>query len=465
MLQLPRRSCSSRVLSTCLQRLHRHVRARSLASHAQQWAPNASSDDFGPLTDIEKIMVNSIKATGPLSFATYMQLCLSHPTHGYYMNPQHAVFGTRGDFTTSPEISQVFGELAAVWLLERWMNSAPTRPFRIIELGPGRGTLMDDMLRVFRQFPASRTKLTNVHLIETSPAMRTLQESKLKHAVHGGSPAIVWHDAVDDIPPSPDTYTMLVAHEFFDALPVHLIEKTSHGWHEVLITLSKNQSVRYTMPTAQPTDSALLGDSGKSASKPQVVSSRWMPVLSPTPTATSTLLGNLSPRFANLAVGSRIEVSDTVVKTARSIADLIAQDRVGGCALVVDYGAEHAAGNSLRAFKEHRIVDIFHRPGECDITANVDFALLKESLGHDITSLGTLRQGEFLKRLGVHLRAASLIQAAPSMERKKAIEQGVSRLVDPLGMGGQYAVLGITSEKKGVQGLWPFVDIEHSNNT
>ncbi|KAI6108027.1 S-adenosyl-L-methionine-dependent methyltransferase [Pisolithus sp. B1] len=367
MLQLPRRSCSSRVLSSCLQRPYRHVRTRSVASHAQQWAPSAGSDDFGPLTDIEKIMVNSIKATGPLSFATYMQLCLSHPTHGYYMNPQHAVFGTRGDFTTSPEISQVFGELVA-----------PSRPFRIIELGPGRGTLMDDMLRVFRQFPTSRTKLTNVHL-----------ESKLKHAVHGGSPAIVWHDALDD---------------FFDALPVHLIEKTSHGWHEVLIALSKNQS---------PTGDVLHSDSRKSVPKPHAC-------YPPTPTATSTLLGNLSPRYANLPVGSRIEVSD----------------RVGGCALVVDYGAEHAVGNSLRAFKEHKIVDIFHRPGE-------------------FTSLGTLRQGEFLKRLGVHLRAASLIQAAPTMERKKAIEEGVSRLVDPLGMGGQYAVLGITSEKKGDQGLWP----------
>lgn len=409
-------------------------------------------------------MVNSVKATGPLSFATYMQLCLSHPTHGYYMNPQHAVFGRRGDFTTSPEISQVFGELLAVWLLERWMNSAPSQPFRIIELGPGRGTLMDDMLRVFRQLPASRAKLTNVHLAETSPAMRALQESKLKHTVHEGSPGIAWHDALDDIPRSPDTYTMVVAHEFFDALPVHLIEKTSHGWREVLIALSQDQSVRYAMPTAHPTENALHGDSRKTASKPQAVSSRWTPVLSPTPTATSTLLGNLSPRFANLPVGSRIEVSGAVVKTARSIAEVIMQDNVGGCALVVDYGAEHATGSSLRAFKEHKIVDIFHRPGECDITANVDFALLKESLGHDVTSLGTLRQGEFLERLGVQLRAASLIRAAPTMERKKAIEDDVSRLVDPLGMGGQYAVLGITSEKKGDQGCWPFLDVEHNNN-
>ncbi|KAI6042564.1 S-adenosyl-L-methionine-dependent methyltransferase [Pisolithus marmoratus] len=417
-------------LSSWLRRPHCRVRSRSLASRAQQWTPNASSDDFGPLTDIEKIMVNSVKATGPLSFATYMQLCLSHPIHGYYMNPQHAVFGTRGDFTTSPEISQVFGELVAVWMLEQWMSLAPSQPFRIVELGPGRGTLMDDMLRVFRRFPASRTKLANMHLVETSPAMRALQESKLKHTVHDGSPGFVWHDALDDIPRSPDTYTMIVAHEFFDALPVHLIEKTCRGWHEVLIAPSKDQT-----------------DSSENVSRPQALSSRWTPVLSPTPTATSTLLGNVSPRFATLPS----------VKTARSIAELIAHDRAGGCALVIDYGAEHAAGNSLR--------DIFHRPGECDITANVDFALLKESLGHNVISLGTLRQGEFLKRLGVQLRATSLVRAAPTTERKKAIEDGVNRLVDPLGMGDQYAVLGITSEKKGDQGVWPFVDLGHGNNT
>ncbi|KAI6155219.1 DUF185-domain-containing protein [Pisolithus tinctorius] len=462
MLRLAHRGCSSRVLSSWLQRPQCQAWTRTLATHTQQSTLDAScSDDFGPLTDIEKIMVNSVKATGPFSFATYMQLCLSHPIHGYYMNPQHAVFGTRGDFTTSPEISQVFGELVAVWMLERWMNLAPSQPFRVVELGPGRGTLMDDMLRVFRQFPAARAKLTNVHLVETSPAMRTLQESKLKHIVHNGSPGLVWHDALDDVPRSPNTYTILVAHEFFDALPVHLIEKTSHGWHEVLIALSKDQSVRYTIPSAQSTGSVLRSASPDGASKPQVVSSRWTPVLSPTPTATSTLLGNVSPRFSKLPVGSRIEVSGAAVKTVRSIAELITHDGVGGCALVIDYGAEHAVGNSLRAFKEHKIVDIFHRPGECDITANVDFALLKESFGHNVTPLGTLCQGEFLKRLGVQLRAASLIRAAPTTERKKAIEDGVNRLVDPLGMGGQYAVLGMTSEKKGGpphQGVWPFVD-------
>ncbi|KAL4064356.1 S-adenosyl-L-methionine-dependent methyltransferase [Scleroderma yunnanense] len=440
----------------------------SCRRYAHRSIPNSRVDAFGSLTEIEKIMMDSVRATGPLSFATYMQLCLSHPVHGYYMNPEHAVFGARGDFITSPEISQVFGELLAVWMLEQWMTTAPSLPFRIVELGPGRGTLMDDMLRVFRQFPAARAKVTNVHLVETSPAMRTLQQSKLQSSVKNGSPKLVWHDALDEVPRSGDMYTMLVAHEFFDALPVHVIEKTSRGWHEVLIAPSTDQNIRYTMADARSAGSVLLpASSTDTTSKPRAVSSRWTRVLSPTPTATSTLLGNVSPRFANLPVGSRIEVSGVGVKSARSIADLIGSDgreeNVSGCALVVDYGAEHAVGNSLRGFKDHKIVDVFHHPGESDITANVDFALLKESLGPQVTPLGTLRQGEFLNRLGIQLRAASLVRSATAAERKKIIEEDVSRLVDPLGMGDQYAVLGIISNKKGGprnQGVWPFVDIE-----
>lgn len=385
------------------------------------------------------------------------------------MNPKHAVFGTRGDFTTSPEISQVFGELMAVWMLEQWMTTTPSMPFRIVELGPGRGTLMDDILRVFRQLPAARAKLTSIHLVETSPAMRTLQGSKLLSSVQNNSLKLVWYDALDEVPRSRDTYTMLVAHEFFDALPVHVIEKTPRGWHEVLIAPSTDHSIRYTTPDPGSTGSVLPTSSSSIPPKPPTSSSRWTPVLSPTPTASAALLGNASPRFSKLPVGSRIEVSGAGVKSARSVADLIGSDggeeSASGCALIVDYGAEHAVGNSLRGFKDHKIVDIFHRPGECDITANVDFALLKESLGPHVTPLGTLRQGEFLNRMGIQLRTASLIRAATTPERRKVIEEGVNRLVDPLGMGGQYAVLGITSNKKvgpRDQGVWPFVDVEAS---
>ncbi|KAF8556235.1 DUF185-domain-containing protein [Imleria badia] len=404
-------------------------------------------------------MADTVKATGPLSFATYMQLCLSHPVHGYYMKPTHPVFGARGDFVTSPEISQVFGEVLALWMIGRWM-SAGSKPFRIVELGPGRGTLMDDFLRVVRQLPAARTSLDSVHLVETSPTMRALQRTTLRTAHERARIAFSWHDALDEIPRRDDRFTMLVAHEFFDALPVHVIEKTTQGWHEVLIAPANDPSIRYARPSSavlSPTPSAPLAPL-------QPLSPRWTRVLSPTPTASSTLLGHASPRFAALPVGARIEVSGASIKATRQIASLLSPSETqgkdgrggGGCALVIDYGAEKAVGHSLRAFKEHEIVDVFHRPGECDVTANVDFALLKEVLSDLVTPHGTLSQGTFLNEVGLQLRADRLIKAAPTEERKTAIAESVNRLVDPLGMGGQYAVLGITATPK-EEAVWPFL--------
>ncbi|KAF9243450.1 S-adenosyl-L-methionine-dependent methyltransferase [Melanogaster broomeanus] len=438
------------------------TRSRTFADHATQ-CHASTSDAFGDMTEIEKIMANSIRATGPLSFSTYMQLCLSHPVHGYYMKPEHAVFGTRGDFTTSPEISQVFGELLAVWMIQEWLNAAGSKPFRIVELGPGRGTLMDDMLRVVCQLPAVREKLTSLHLVETSGSMRALQREKLHNAKEASGFELSWHDSIDDVPHREETYTMLVAHEFFDALPVHVLEKTAQGWHEVLISLSNDPSIKYAMPSSPTSGSGVLIPPSTSP-KLQAVSSRWTRVLSPTPTASSALLGHTSPRFATLPVGSRIEVSGPSVKIARRIAELIRGvegGSAGGCALVIDYGGEKVFGNSLRAFKEHKIVDIFHRPGECDITANVDFALLKEVLGDlGYTPRYALTRG-FLNRLGVRLRAANLMQSARTEERKTAIADGVNRLVDPLGMGGQYAVLGVTGSPNGAskEAVWPFMEV------
>ncbi|KAF8121754.1 S-adenosyl-L-methionine-dependent methyltransferase [Boletus edulis] len=407
-------------------------------------------------------MADTVKATGPLSFATYMQLCLSHPVHGYYKNPSNPVFGARGDFVTSPEISQVFGEVLALWMIGRWM-SAGSKPFRIVELGPGRGSLMADILRVVHQLPAVRPHLDSVHLVETSPTMRAFQRTTLRTAPDSeGRVALMWHDALDEVPHRDDLFTMLVAHEFFDALPVH---KTTQGWHEVLIAPANDPGIRYARPSGVLTPSSSSSSSSSSGPPPalQSVSPRWTRVLSPTPTASSTLLGHASPRFAALPVGARIEVSGASIKVARQIAELLSSshsdsehDSGSGCALVIDYGAEKAVGNSLRAFKEHEIVDVFHRPGECDVTANVDFALLKEVLADLVTPHGTLSQGTFLNEVGVQLRADRLIKAAPTGERRTAIAESVNRLVDPLGMGGQYAVLGMTTTPK-EEAVWPFL--------
>lgn len=418
-----------------------------------------SGDSFGALTDVEKIMLDSVKATGPISFSTFMQLSLGHPTHGYYMKPEHAVFGTQGDFITSPEISQVFGELVALWMIKQWMDTDVKVPFRIVELGPGRGTLMDDMLRVLKQLPAARGKLKSVHLVESSATMRALQESKLGKASQEGNFKIMWHDAIEEIEHEEDVFTMLVAHEFFDALPVNVIERTQQGWHEVLIAPSSDPSIKYAMPSPESDQN--------SDSPPQLHhSSRWTRVLSPTPTASSTLLGLASPRFFSLPVGTRIEVSRASMNQARGIGKLI-NTKSGGCALVIDYGADNAFDNSLRAFKQHKIVDIFCSPGECDVTSNVDFALLKESMADLVSTHGPISQRNFLTCMGIEIRAAALVRSASSLERKKAIEDGTRRLIDPLGMGEQYKVLGAVAKSTGEEGqevgeVWPFTIIQNS---
>ncbi|KAG1739172.1 S-adenosyl-L-methionine-dependent methyltransferase [Suillus paluster] len=431
-----------------------------------------SGDSFGALTDVEKIMLDSVKATGPISFSTFMQLSLGHPTYGYYMKPEHAVFGTQGDFVTSPEISQMFGELVALWMIKQWMDTNVKVPFRVVELGPGRGTLMEDIIRVsdiervviyfspssfqvLNQLPATPGKLKSVHLVESSVSMRASQEGKLRKASQEDGFEIMWHDAIEEIEHEEDVFTMLVAHEFFDALPVNVIERTQQGWNEVLIAPSSDPSIKYTMPSSE--------SDSKPVSPPQFqpMSSRWTRVLSPSPTGSSTLLGLASPRFSSLPIGTRIEVSRASMNHARNIGKLIGT-KGGGCALIVDYGADKAFGDSLRAFKQHKIVDLFCRPGECDVTANVDFGLLKESMADLVSTHGPISQRDFLTRMGIEIRAGALMRSASSPERKKAIEEGANRLVDPLGMGEQYKVLGVVAksseEGQAVDEVWPFTN-------
>ncbi|KAF8623719.1 hypothetical protein AX17_007416 [Amanita inopinata Kibby_2008] len=378
-----------------------------------------------------------------------MQLCLTHPTDGYYTNPSNPVFGARGDFITNPEISQVFGELVGIWLLSQWINAGKPSAVRLIELGPGRATLMDDVLRVMSQLKSLRSPLKHLHLIESSSAMRSIQEITLRPAVEKLGCDISWHNTLEELGPSPDIFTMLIAHEFFDALPIHILQKTEAGWHEVMIASQDSVSAKV--------DTSTMKES--LAAHP-----RLRTVLSPTPSLVSTLLGSSSPRFELLPIGSTIEVSPSSFKIAHKIGGVMAGPKEGnssgGCALIIDYGGDKVYGNSFRAFKNHKIVDVFHRPGECDLTANVDFAYIKEAMSNLVDVHGPLSQAKFLERMGLPLRVAALMRSAPSDERRKTIRDAADRLVDHAGMGSQYQVLGITSRiplgKEQV--VWPFVN-------
>ncbi|KAF8633097.1 hypothetical protein AX15_001514 [Amanita polypyramis BW_CC] len=419
-------------------------RARWLSS-----VRHLTSSSVSPLTKVEKIILDNIKATGPIPVSTYMQLCLTHPTHGYYTNPANPVFGTRGDFITSPEISQVFGELVGIWLLSQWANAGRPSALRLIELGPGRGSLMDDVLRVMSQLAPLGTPLKHLHLIESSRAMRSVQEKKLESNVQKLGCEVSWHNTLEELQPSPHTFTMLIAHEFFDALPIHVLQKKEAGWHEVMIGSQEN--IRPSEGGAQPMQSSCPC---------------LKRVLSPIPTAASSLLGLSSPRFKNLPQGSTIEVSPSSFKIARKVGELLASHgesaSLGGCALIIDYGGDKVYGDSFRAFKDHKIVDIFHNPGECDLTANVDFAYIKEAISDLAAVHGPLSQADFLERMGLSLRISVLARSAASDERREGIRVAARRLVDRTGMGSQYQVLGVTRgvQEAGKGVVWPFVGKE-----
>ncbi|KAI0649421.1 DUF185-domain-containing protein [Trametes meyenii] len=415
-------------------------------------------------TEVEKILLDTIKATGPISFATYMQMCLSHPTAGYYMQASKPVIGREGDFITSPEISQVFGELLAIWLLSQWQSLGSRRKIRLIELGPGRGTLMHDVLRTLSQFPSTRIATSDIHLVETSLTMRATQKEKLSSMAQTHGWKLHWNDSIDDIRPDASEYTLVLAHEFFDALPFHLLQKTHRGWQEVLLASGPDPAV----PT-------VLRPGGNSpsldfSSSPTISSnvSRFRQVLSPAPTPSSTLLGLSSPRYQKLPVGSRIEVSPASFKIARRIAELLYDAETGGTqsagnALIIDYGGEKVYGNSFRAFKNHKIVDPFQLPGQCDLTVNVDFAYLKEATADLVMNHGPLSQQAFLIRMALQSRVDALKAAAKDEEHRKHIDQAALRLVDPSGMGSQYQIMGMSGKKADADKLsmeerWPFIE-------
>ncbi|KAJ6610722.1 S-adenosyl-L-methionine-dependent methyltransferase [Mycena sp. CBHHK59/15] len=389
-----------------------------------------------PVTHIEKIIMDGIKATGPISVSTYMQLCLSHPTLGYYMNPHNPVFGSSGDFITSPEISSIFGEMLGVWLMSQWQQSSQL-PIRVIELGPGRGTLMYDVLRVLGRF--ARNKLKSVHLVETSPTMRALQRKILSSPAEKYGCTLEWHDSIEQISPNSEEYTMFIAHEFFDALPIHVIEKTDEGWQELLVALAESDSEGDPYP-------------------------RLRYVMAP-PTAASTVLGLSSKRFSTLGGGLRIEVSPSSFKTMRKLGTLIrgepaaideSQPSSRGCGLIVDYGDTRVFKRSFRAFKSHEIVDPFHMPGECDLTANVDFSYLKEAVDDIVTVHGPIPQAAFLEGMGLQIRIEQQIFDSSDDDERAAIRQVGHRLINPTGMGREYMVMGITGHGRGEENFWPF---------
>ena len=347
-----------------------------------------------------------ITREGPISVANYMQACLADEREGYYTSRQP--IGASGDFVTSPEVSQIFGELLGLWAVAVWQSMGEPKSIVVAELGPGRGTLLADAARSWLSVKhfAGCVSLT---LVETSPLLREIQRKTL-HAVHQ---PIQWCETIDEVPRGRPF--IVLANEFIDALPIRQLVRRGSAWRELCVGLS-----------AQGKPVFMDGDIVDDSTLPAATEGSVLEMRS----ATAPLLASLAARAREIPLA----------------------------ALFIDYGhAKSGLGDTLQAVRGHRYADPLAFPGKTDLTAHVDFAALKheaEALG--LRAYGPMSQGEFLLKLGLSERRDRLLETARP-EQRELIASGASRLVDRSQMGILFKVLALTSD--GLAPPPPFGDI------
>lgn len=346
---------------------------------------------------MENILKAFITEKGLMSISEFMQICLSHPTHGYYMKSE--VFGAEGDFTTAPEISQMYGEMIGLWLVDCIDKLPESETYNLIELGPGRGTLMADILRSMGKFK-TKFKL-NIHMIEMSEKLVATQQEKLREF----SANINWHKNLDELKADLDhSPCLFVANEFFDALPISQYEYLNNIWYERMVGVKDGKIT----PT-------LSMDS-----------------------VTPNLPNILKDRAAD---GAIYEDSPASLYYLTKLTDILKRNQ--GVALIIDYGHDgHGFGDSLQSVKQHKYTQIFENLGTQDITAHVNFTTLKQGAEvQNVNASSVVTQANFLGDLGISLRAQMLIRKNPEQELE--IAQGLNRLVGEDEMGNLFKVLCI----------------------
>ncbi len=348
-----------------------------------------------------------IALLGPMTLADYMSAALSDPEHGYYMGGDP--FGARGDFVTAPEISQMFGELIGLWCADIWGRMGVPDRLHLVELGPGRGTLMADALRAARTLPGLRESL-QLHLVETSPALRARQRETLRTAAADLAVAPQWHDTLSTVPAGP---LLLIANEFFDALPIRQFVRgagdVAPTWCERVVTLAEDgRTLAFALRPAALEAAALL-----------------------------------PPEIAAVTAGGTFEICIPGIALAGEIGARLAAD--GGAALIIDYGAARPHGEpTFQAVRDHARHEVLAAPGDADLTAHVDFAALAGAArASGAKAWGPVPQGAFLTGLGIDARARAL-GANASPAQAEAIGAAATRLCDPAQMGTLFKALALT---------------------
>lgn len=402
----------------------RHVNNHLLLRH-YRFTSSATTKN-----NLKRFLTETIRSTGPISLANFMRQCLINPSSGYYINKDP--FGKHGDFITSPEISQMFGELVGIWILAQWTVQGQPNEVRIVELGPGRGTLMDDLLRAGRSFPQFSSAIKEINMIEASPTLRNMQRKLLCGESSSLTPAdsgyrcstkwgntIYWYENIKEVTRK-NVPTFIVAHEFFDALPIVQFENTDSGWRERLVDCVVS---------------------------PATMESNFHMSFGPNSAPSTQIIPRTHERYSKLPVGSKVEICPEAWDISSQVADIVETAGFGG-ALFVDYGpADTIPIDTLRAIKDHKLVSPLDNPGEADLSADVDFEALRIAAqrNHNVDVYGPVEQGDWLHTMGIGARATALANSQTTDEAKQRISSAYSRLVGKgVGsMGKVYKVMSV----------------------
>jgi len=361
------------------------------------------------MSALKRRLIDRISKSGAISVAEYMTLCLLDPVDGFY--PTRDPLGSDGDFITAPEISQMFGELIGIWCIQSWKNMGSPEKFNLVEMGPGRGIMMSDILRSIQMDPAC-AKAVRVQLIEASAALQAVQADSLKNA----SAPVAWINALNELDEAP---TLIIGNEFLDCLPVRQFIQRDRfagpsGWHERLVTVEGGELQFATSAVA----------------------------------ISNSVQAGLPKAHAQAKTEDLLEINLSIQQVLEAIAAHFSGKP--GRALFIDYGPERTEfGDSLQALKRHKKVGVFSDPGNTDLTARVDFEALSDYARQiGLSVAGPVIQSEFLSKLGLEIRAMALARAKPDAKAK--IGRQLHRLTDEDEMGTLFKAICLQSPGLGI---------------